>query len=113
MADLILLSKADITLESKVTRLKARLKKLNTIATIKSVHSVRLELDKFFGLFEMRANASTSDVSKWLDISEAPQRQLGGISGLISNFESSNLVNTLSRTSKNHNQPVVSASIEI
>ena len=36
-----------------------------------------------------------------------------GISGLISNFELSNLVNTLSRRSKNHNQPVVSASIEI
>ena len=48
MADLILLSKADITLESKVLRLKARLKKLNTIAKIKSAHSVKLELDEFF-----------------------------------------------------------------
>ena len=113
MADLILLSKADIALESKVTRLKARLKKLNTIAKIKSVHNVRLELDEFFGLFAMRANASTSDVSKWLDISEAAQRQLGGVSELISNFDSNNLVNTLSPPSKNHNQPVVSASIEI
>ena len=64
MADLILLSKADITLASKMIRLKARLKKLNTIAKIKSVHNVRLELDEFFGLFAMRANASKSDVSK-------------------------------------------------
>ena len=48
----------------------------------------------------MRANSSTSDVSKWLDISEAPQRQLGGISGLISNSYTSNLVNTLSLPSK-------------
>ena len=64
MADLILLSKADITLASKVIRLKARLKKLNTIAKIKSVHKVRLELDEFFGLFVMRANASKIDVSK-------------------------------------------------
>ena len=113
MADPILLSKTDITLESKVLRLKARLKKLNTVAKIKSVHSVRLELNEFFGLFSMRANPSRSDVSKWLDISEAPQRQLGGVSGLISNFDTSNLVNPLSLPSKNHNQPVVSASIEI
>ena len=48
MANLILLSKADITLESKVIRLKTRLKKLNTIAKIKSAHSVKLELDEFF-----------------------------------------------------------------
>ena len=71
---------------------------------------MRLELDKFFGIFAMRANASTSDVSKWLDISEAPHRQLVGISGLMANFDSSNLVNTLSLPSKNHNQPVVSES---
>ena len=64
MANLILLSKADISLASKVIRLKARLKKLNTIAKIKSVHNVRPELDEFFGLFAMRANASESDVSK-------------------------------------------------
>ena len=64
MADLILLSKADITFASKVIRLKARLKKLNTIAKIKSVHKVRLESDEFFGLFEMRANAFKIDVSK-------------------------------------------------
>jgi len=101
MADLILLSKADITPDAKVLRLKARLKKFNTIAKIKSVHNVKLELYEFFGLFAMRANASTTAISKWLDISEEPERTLEGISGLISSLNSSNIVSTRSLPSKN------------
>ena len=81
-ADLIVLSKTDITPPEKIDAFKARLDALNP--GVRILHAVRGDgiVDAIWGLSALRPNAAKPDVLGWTKVAETPDDPLANLSGL-------------------------------
>ena len=82
MADLILISKADVAVSTQVERLEARLRDLNSTATIMRAKRGKGIGDKLWGHSGIHFGVQQDEAIRWLDSPKQAELSLSNVSGL-------------------------------
>ena len=82
MADLLVITKADLVTSSELDRLKSRLHGINSTAQIVLGDHGRIAPSRLFELTAMRESVTSDELSDWLGISGSKPDPLAGLSGL-------------------------------
>lgn len=81
VADLLVITKADLVTRSEMDRLKARLRRINSTAPVVLVDQGRIAARHLFNLTAMRGNATPDELSDWLGAPIPKPDPLAGLSG--------------------------------
>ena len=82
LADLVVLSKADLVTAPERARFEARLAAINPAARRVRADHGRVESGRLFGLSALRADAQAPEIAEWLGVSGPGALAPGGLSGL-------------------------------
>jgi G3E family GTPase len=112
MADLIVLSKADLVTPAELRRFEAQLAGINGIARRARADRGQVQGATLFGLSALRADAGAEDVTDWLGIATQGPEPLAGISGF--SHASTPVVRLAHAGARlHHDSRICSASIEL
>ncbi|MEM7211143.1 MAG: GTP-binding protein, partial [Pseudomonadota bacterium] len=114
MADLVVLSKADLVTPKERARFEAQLAGINGSARRIQAEHGRVPAGALFGLSAMRPSASSKDISHWLGLSLPKPDPLAGISGFGTGLSKPAALPLPQASSHaQHDHRISSASIEV
>lgn len=112
MADLLVITKADLVTRPELDRLKARLHGINSTARIVLGEQGRIALGRLFNLTAMRESVTSAELSEWLGASSAKPDPLAGLSGLAPKAAVAQPIANIGAHA-HHDSRIGSASIEV
>lgn len=112
MADLVVITKADLVTPSRLDRFKARLHGINSTAQVVLGDFGRIAPGGLFNLTAMRESVTSDELSNWLGGSSPKPDPLAGISGLSPKEPAAQPIASLGAPA-HHDSRIGSASIEV
>lgn len=112
VADLLVITKADLVTPSDLDRLKARLHGINCTAAVVLGNHGRIAHGRLFNLTAMRESVTSDELSKWLGTPGSGPDPLAGISGLPRRTTAAQPVASPAAHA-HHDNRIVSASIAV
>lgn len=113
MADLIVVSKADLVDARSLTEFNARLERLNDTARRIHAERGRLAARSLFGLTALHQDATTQDMARWLGPTAAPEDPLANLSGFATPAAGATPLPTPASAKAPHDGRIVSVSYEM
>jgi G3E family GTPase len=112
MADLLVISKADLVTPLELDRFKARLHGINGTAEHLEAEHGQIAPGRLFNLTAMRESVSQDELSNWLGASSPAPDPLAGLSGFAAKATAAQPL-TVGGSQAHHDNRIGSASIEV
>lgn len=112
MADLLIITKADLVTRSELDPFKARLRGINRTARVSLGEHGRVATGNLFNLSAMRETVTSDELSDWLGASGTKPDPLAGLSGLVPNTPAAQPMANLGAHA-HHDSRIGSAFIEV